>query len=66
MKKLNIKWAPETVAIIALTIAAPQDLPRGRRHIYSEVSADFATAAGTKLIVISGEKTLKAHVRMAA
>ena len=62
MKRLSIKWVPETVMMVSLTIANPQNT--------SVESAPFELAPGdaeksvpcSKLIVISGGSVLHARV----
>ena len=64
MKNLNVNWVPGTFAVVSLTIAtSPQAAP------LSHCAKLGATRAGaeipaTKLIVISGERELKADVKM--
>ena len=66
MRHLNVKWVPGTFAIISLTVATTQHPSPAGRQSQSEGCRPLIAAAGTKLIVISGERELKADVRTAA
>lgn len=65
MKNLNVKWVPETFAIVSLTIATSQHAT-AESHSHLEELTKLPHVAGTKHIVISGGKELKAYVRTAA
>jgi len=60
MKHLNIKWVPETLAIVSLTAATAHD------EVATPAAAlghrDLSSPAWTRLIVISGGVELKANV----
>ena len=64
MKNLKVKWLPETFVIASLSIATSQTAPAMCGHSASGRSRAVITTAPARLIVISGEKELKADVRL--
>jgi hypothetical protein len=61
MKHLTIKWVPETVAIVSLTIAVSPEIESPCEQATSP-GMELARTPRTKLIVISGTKELRANV----
>ena len=62
MKDLKVKWLPETFAIVSLSIATSQTAPAMCGPSASGRSRVVVATAPARLIVISGEKELKADV----
>ena len=65
MKHLNIKWLPETVANVSLTIAKAQESQHEAADS-SRIPMPLASLARMKVIVISGRHELKAAVSTTA
>lgn len=61
MKHLNVRWVPETFAIVSLTVAASQQHAPWREPATAAAPADESASRG-RLIVISGKTVLKADV----
>jgi hypothetical protein len=62
MKHLNVKWVPETFAIVSLTIATTEASQRCEEVGSARAPIAIASVAPTKLIVISGSHELQAAV----
>ena len=61
MNKLNVKWLPETFAIVSLTISKTRSTEVGVASL-NESPSRFHTRAPGKLIVVSDGRELHAHV----
>jgi hypothetical protein len=61
MKKLNVKWSPETVAVVSLTVSAAPS-PENRAAPPNESNARFQNRAPGKLIIVSEGRELRANV----